>query len=73
MIYILAGSYEKAEKWAATQMLSRDEWFSTLDIDELKRVNNFHVIVLDSASELPPPFFEKLFRTAHLQGRIIRR
>ena len=72
MIYILAGSHGHAKKWAATQMLADDEWFSTLDVDELNGYQNFHVIVLDSAAELSPIFFEKIFNFAHLRGRINR-
>lgn len=53
-------------------MLADDEWFSTLDIDDLKSRENFHVVILDSASELPSSFFEKIFTTARLRGRMNR-
>lgn len=72
MICIIAGSYSHAKKWAATQQLSDTEWFSTLDMDDLKGRENFHVVVLDTASELPPIFFEKLFNLARLRGRVNR-
>jgi len=72
MIFILAGSYNHARKWAAAQMLSDDEWFYTLDLDELKSTSNFHVVIHESASELSPIFFEKIFSMAHLRGRIGR-
>lgn len=72
MIYILAGSYAQAKKWAAAQQLADNEWFSTLDPDELKGKENFHVVVLDTASELPPIFFEKIFNLARLRGRMNR-
>ncbi len=72
MIFILAGTYASAKKWAEAQHLSRDEWFSTLDADELKRASNFHVIVLDSAADLSHGFFEKLYTIAHARGRIGR-
>lgn len=72
MIYILAGTYSQAKKWAAAQQLADDEWFSTLDFDELKSKENFHVVILDTASELPPIFFEKLFNLARLRGRMNR-
>lgn len=72
MIFILAGNYNQAKKWASTQQLADDEWFSTLDLDELKRASDFHVIVLETAAELPSMLFEKLFNLAHKRGRINR-
>ena len=70
MIYILAGNYAAAKRWAEAQHLDNSEWFSTLDIDDLNAYENFHVIVLESASELAPGFFEKLFRKARQRGRM---
>lgn len=70
MIYILAGTYDHARKWAKSQQLSKDEWFCTLDAEELKQRMNFHVIVLDTAAELPSPLFERLFRLGQIRGRI---
>lgn len=70
MIYILAGTYDHARKWAQAQQLASHEWFSTLDVDELKQRVDFHVIVLDTAAELPSPLFEKLFRLGQIRGRI---
>lgn len=72
MIYILAGTYKHAQKWAAAQQLLDSEWFYTLDLDELKGKENFHVVVLDTASELPPIFFEKVFNLARIRGRMNR-
>lgn len=72
MICIIAGSYSAAKKWAAAQMMSDDEWFCTLDLDELEQSSNFHVIIHESASELSPTYFEKLFSLAHIRGRIGR-
>lgn len=73
MICIIAGNYSQAKKWAASQMLADDEWFSTLDLDDLKSRENFHVIVLDTASELSPLYFERLFNLARKRGRMNRR
>ena len=73
MIFVIAGSYEKAERWAATQQLTKKEWISTLDLDDLRQMSDFHVIVLDSAQELAPSFFEKLFNLALKRGRIGRK
>lgn len=72
MIYILSGNYDQAKKWASSQHLSNDEWFCSLDLDELRQTSNFHVIVLESASELSTLFFEKLFNLAQQRGRINR-
>lgn len=72
MIYILAGSYKSAKKWAAAQLLTDDEWFCTLDLDDLKSRENFHVVVLETASDLPPIQFERVFSLAHIRGRINR-
>jgi hypothetical protein len=70
MILIIAGNYSSAEKWARTQMLNTDEWFSTLDLDELKSKSNFHVITIESASELPSPLFERIFHIAKQRGKM---
>ena len=72
MIFIIAGSHIHAKKWAAAQMLSDDEWFCTLDLDDLKSRQNFHVVVLETASELPPMHFERLFNLGQARGRINR-
>lgn len=70
MIFILAQSYKDAKRWATTQQLASDEWFATLDEDELRRKSNFHVIVLDSAAELSSTVFERLFSLGQKRGRI---
>jgi hypothetical protein len=72
LIFVLAGNYNSAKKWAIAQMLADDEWFCTMDLDELKRASNFHVIILESASELPSTFFERLYTLAQSRGRINR-
>ena len=73
MIFILAGTYAAAKKWAEAQHLDDKEWFSTLDVDDLNGYQNFHVIVHDSAAELSPSFFEKVFARARMRGRINRK
>lgn len=73
MICIIAGTYSHAKKWAAAQMLTDDEWFSTLDLDDLRSRENFHVVVLDTASELSPSQFERVFHLAHIRGKMNRR
>jgi hypothetical protein len=72
MIFIISGNYAQAKKWANAQLLTDDEWFATLDLDELKSRQNFHVIVLESAAELPSPLFERVFRMAQIRGRMGR-
>lgn len=72
MIFIIAGNYAAAKRWAEAQHLDEGEWFSTLDIDDLRTYKNFHVVVLESAAELNPSFFEKIFWMARLRGRIDR-
>jgi len=71
-IFILAGTYANAKKWADAQQLDGNSWFSTLDLDELRVRDNFHVVVLETASELSPIYFERLFNLAHARGRINR-
>ena len=73
MICILAATYKQAERWATAQQLADDEWFCTLDQFDLYNRENFHVIVLDTASELPPILFERLFNMAQERGRRNRR
>ena len=72
MIYILAVSHKAAKRWAEAHQLHEKEWFTTLDPDDLKMFQNFHVIVTESASELSPGFFEKIYRLAQIRGRIGR-
>jgi hypothetical protein len=69
VIFILAGTYDSARKWAKAQQLTDDEWFSSLDIADLYGRQDFHVIVLENAGELPPILFEKLFNLAQARGR----
>jgi hypothetical protein len=72
MIYLLSGNYEEARKWASSQNLDGEEWFATLDVDELMQRSNFHIIVLPGAQFLSPPFFERLWNTAQKRGRVGR-
>lgn len=70
MIFIISGTYKDAKKWAVTQQLACDEWFATLDEDELLHRKDFHTIVLESAAELPSPLFERLFSLGQKRGRM---
>lgn len=73
MIFLIAGNYDHARKWAEAHQLDSSEWVCTLDLDEIKKMSNFHVIILESASYLPSSFFEKLYNLAKFRGRINRR
>lgn len=73
MICIIAGNYQEARVWARSQMLDKNEWFYPSDVEELKQKSNFHVMVVGTAGQnVPPHYFEKLFRLAHERGRIGR-
>lgn len=72
MIFVLAGNYAAAKRWAEAQHLDDKEWFSTLDMDDLKSYSNFHVIVHETASELAPSFFERVYMLARQRGSIGR-
>lgn len=73
MICILAGNYQEAKNWAFGQQLESGEWFYPEEPQVLMRYTNFHVIVTGSAGQnVPPSYFEKVFRLAKQRGRIDR-
>lgn len=73
MICIIAGNYLEAKRWAYGQELSDDEWFFPVDIDELYKRDNFHVVVIGTAGmNVPNSYFEKVYQTAKRQGQIGR-
>lgn len=72
MIFLMAGNYNEAKKWAKAQGLDDKEWFYTLDVDDLNGYMNFHTIVTDSAGELNPHLFEKIYSYAKLRGKMGR-
>lgn len=69
MICIIAGKYIHAERWASAQHLGDDEWFFPSSEYDLNGRENFHVVTLDTASEIPPATFERLFRLALARGK----
>lgn len=73
MICILAGAHSHAKKWAYAQQLSDDEWFCPLDETHIYGKENFHVIILDSAADIPSRTFERLYQLAQQRGRINRK
>lgn len=73
MICIIAGNYSQAKKWAASQMLADNEWFYTLEREDILSRENFHIIVLESAAELHPAQFERIYSLAKIRGRINRK
>ena len=73
MIMILAGNYLEAKTWAYGQQLSDEEWIFPIDEDEIRKYNNFHVIVIGTAGyNVPNSYFERVFQLAKHQGRIGR-
>jgi hypothetical protein len=73
MICILAAAYIHAKRWAVAQHLADDEWFCPLDESDIYTRQNFHVIILENASELPSMTFERLYTLAQTRGRINRK
>jgi len=72
MIFILAAAYVHAKRWATAQQLADDEWFCSLDVADINARENFHVIILESAADLPPRTFERIYTLAQMKGRINR-
>lgn len=71
MIAIIASNYREAEKFAASQLLSNDEWFFVCEIDDLIGQSNFHVLVANGAGDHISPYkFEKLFSLAKKKGKM---
>lgn len=74
MICIIAGNYQEAKNWAYGQQLDHTEWFYPEEPEMLLRESNFHVIVIGTAGlNIPPSYFEKIFRLAKTRGRLNRR
>jgi tRNA A37 threonylcarbamoyladenosine dehydratase len=73
MICLIAGNYEEALTFAKSQFLARNEWFYPRDEDELKRMSNFHVLVVGSAGHnVPSSYFDRFYALAQTRGRIGR-
>lgn len=74
MICIIAGNYREAITYARGMEWEPDEWFYPQDPTDLLTKENFHVIVVGSAGQnVPPTYFEKVFRLAKQRGKINRR
>lgn len=74
MICILAGNHREAQQWASGQFLEDNEWFYPHDDYDLKRRENFHVIVVGSAGQnVTPAYFERILHLAKSRGKINRR
>ncbi len=70
MICIIAGNRKEAELWASANQLDPDEWFYPYEPSEIKRRENFHVIVIGSAGEnVPAHWFENVYNLAKQYGR----
>lgn len=73
MIMLIAGNYLEAERWAKGQLLDDNEWIFPQDIDVIKSMSNFHVLVVGSAGmNTPASYFERLLSLAKERGRIGR-
>lgn len=74
MICLIAGNYNEAKQYARGQLLDPDEWFYPIDINDLNRYQNFHVLVVGTAGmNVPSSYFNKVFELAKARGRINRR
>jgi hypothetical protein len=74
MICIIAGDYLEAEKWAYGQELDSTEWFFPHEVEDLRRRENFHVVVVGTAGHnVPPSYFEKIFALAKQRGMVNRK
>jgi hypothetical protein len=72
MICLIAAYFE-AETYAHSQFLAKSEWFFPQDEDHLRRMQNFHVLVVGSAGHnVPSSYFDKIFSLAQQRGRIGR-
>lgn len=72
MICIIGPSYQEARNWAYGQQLSECEWFYPNELEELYRYSNFHVVVIDSAVNMPSGYFERIFSLAKRRGMVGR-
>ena len=73
MICLIAGNYPEAKQWARGQDLDDDEWFMPIDVPELFKRTNFHVLVIGTAGmNVPSSYFEHVYQIAKQQGRIGR-
>lgn len=72
-ICIIAGNYKEAAAFASSQYWSDKQWFFPTDESEIKNKINFHVLVIGSAGEnVPPSYFERIYRLARERGKIGR-
>jgi hypothetical protein len=70
---ILAGNYIEAKTWAYGQQLDDSEWVYPIDISDIRKYTNFHVLVIGTAGHnVPNSYFERVFNLAKHQGRIDR-
>lgn len=72
-ICLIAGNELEAYQFAQSQGLEIDQYFYPKDINDLLFRTNFHVIVIGTAGmNTPPSYFEKVYQTALLRGKINR-
>ena len=55
------------------QLLDDDEWIFPHDVDDIRKLSNFHVLVVGTAGmNTPASYFERILNTAKERGRIGR-
>ena len=69
MICIIADSFLEAKRYAESHLLEPEEWFFGADVDDIKRRNNFHVLVAGIV-KMHPSYFEKVFSLAKMRGQM---
>lgn len=74
MICIIAGNYREALTYARGMELEPGEWFYPNTPEELLVKENFHVLVVGSAGQnVPPSYFERVYRLAKQRGKVNRK
>jgi len=70
---LIAGNIHEAKTFARSQMLEDDQYFYPKDVNDLLFRTNFDVLVVGTAGmNTPSSYFEKIFQTALLRGKIGR-
>ena len=70
---LIAGNYLEAQRFAAAHDLEDNEWVCPIDISDIYRYTNFHVLVIGTAGQnVPNSYFERVYQLAKQRGRIGR-
>lgn len=72
-ICLIAGNMHEAKMFAHSQGLEDSQWFYPKDVNDLLFKSNFHVIVVGTAGmNTPSSYFESVYQTALIRGKIDR-